>query len=173
MQRASFADMECPIARAAEEVGEGWSILILRNAFMGARTFQDFEERLGIATSTLTRRLGALCDQGLLARRRYQENPPRDEYVLTEKGLDFLPVLLSLAAWGNRWLAPGGAPIVPVDMQTGNPVDPIVIDRRTSRPLRPGHVGLTAGPGASKALRRDLAQPVMLGRRTTNEEKVR
>jgi DNA-binding HxlR family transcriptional regulator len=163
MQRASFADMECPIARATEEVGEGWSLLILRNAFLGARTFQEFEERLGIVASTLTRRLAALCERGLLVRRQYQSKPARDEYLLSEKGLDLLPVLMALAAWGNRWLAPGGAWIVPVDLESGAPIEPILVDRRTARPLRAGDVGLVAGPGASKELRRALAAPVALG----------
>jgi DNA-binding HxlR family transcriptional regulator len=169
MQRASFADMECPIARAAEEVGEGWSLLILRNAFLGARTFQEFEERLGIVASTLARRLAALCERGLLVRRQYQSKPARDEYVLSEKGLDLLPVLMALAAWGNRWLARDGAWLVPVDLESGAPIEPILVDRRTARPLRAGDIGLVAGPGASKELRRALRAPVALGSRAARE----
>lgn len=165
MQRASFADMECPIARATDEVGEGWSLLILRSAFLGARTFQEFEERLGIVSSTLARRLATLCERGLLVRRQYQSKPARDEYGLSEKALDLLPVLMALAAWGNRWLAPDGAWIVPVDLETGVPIEPVLVDRRTARPLRAGEVGLMAGPGASKELRRALAAPVAFGSR--------
>ena len=163
MQRASFAKMECPIARAIDVVGEGWILLVLREAFKGARTFADFQSRLGIAPNTLARRLSLLCEQGLLERERYQEHPPRDEYELTAKGLDLLPVLLALATWGNRWLAPNGAPIVPIDRVTGLRIDPVLVDERTAKPIRPGAVALGAGPGASKSLRAALREPLVLG----------
>jgi DNA-binding HxlR family transcriptional regulator len=164
MQRLSFATMECPIARALEEVGEGWSLLVLREAFKGARCFADFERRLGISPSTLVRRLTSLCDRGILARRTYQAHPPRDEYELTEKGMELLPVLLALGAWGNRWLAPKGELIVTFDAKTGASVDPVLVDRRTSKPIRAGGVGLRAGAGASKRLRAALKTPLVLGR---------
>src|SRR5579875_726707 len=89
MRRKSFGNMQCPIARSLERVGEWWSILILRDAFHGLTRFDQFEE-------------------GLLERRRYSERPPRDEYVLTEVGRDFRPVLWALLAWGNRHFAPEG-----------------------------------------------------------------
>jgi len=163
MERTSFADMPCAIARSLDQVGDGWSLLILRDALLGARKFQDFEERLAIPPNTLTRRLRTLCQRELLERRRYTQRPPRDEYTLTEKGRDLLPVLLVLAAWGNRWLAPDGPALVPVDVQTGRRVEPIVVDRKTLRLLGPGSVGLKAGPAASPLLRRALARPVVFG----------
>ena len=89
MQRKSFADMTCPIARSLEHVGEWWSMLILRDAFGGMTRFDEFQQSLGIAPNMLTRRLAALVEAGLLERRRYSERPPRDEYVLTERGRDF------------------------------------------------------------------------------------
>lgn len=157
--------MECPIANALDEVGDGWSLLLLRNAFLGFRFFAEFEGNLGIPASTLTRRLDALCKRGLLQRRRYETHPPRDEYVLTEKGLELLPVLLALAKWGSRWLAPPQGPaLVPVDTATGEPLDPVLVDARTKKELRPGHVALSAGPGASKRTRDGLAVPRVLGR---------
>ncbi len=106
MQRSSFASMECPIARAIDQLVDPWGVLVLQTAFAGARTFQDFEQRLGIPPTTLTRRLGLLCKHGILSRRRYQAHPPRDEYVLTDKGHDVRPIVLALADWGNRWLMP-------------------------------------------------------------------
>ncbi|WP_394840932.1 helix-turn-helix transcriptional regulator [Pendulispora brunnea] len=162
MQRTSFAEMECPIARAVDEIGEGWCLLVLREAFKGARCFAEFEERLGIPPSTLTRRLAGLCECGILQRRSYQSRPPRDEYELTEKGAELLPVLLLLGEWGNRWLAPGGALIVPVEPKTGARIEPVLVDRATSKPIRAGAVGLGAGPGASKQLRTSLRAPVRL-----------
>ena len=108
MQRKSFGKMQCPIARSLERVGEWWSMLILRDALHGLTRFDEFQKSLGIAPNMLTRRLNALVEAGLLERRRYSERPPRDEYVLTERGRDFRPVLLSLLAWGNRHFAPEG-----------------------------------------------------------------
>jgi DNA-binding HxlR family transcriptional regulator len=111
MQRKSFADMSCPIARSLEHVGEWWSMLILREAFGGTTRFDDFENALGIAPNMLTRRLAALVEAGLLERRRYSERPPRDEYVLTERGRDFRPVLAALVAFGRKhFAAPGWTP---------------------------------------------------------------
>src|ERR1700704_1369585 len=112
MQRKSFADMTCPIARSLEHVGEWWSMLILRDAFGGTTHFDDFHHSLGIAPNMLARRLAALVEAGLLERRRYSERPPRDEYVLTARGRDFRPVLWALLAWGNRHFAPEGPSVV-------------------------------------------------------------
>src|ERR1700738_5248251 len=102
MQRKSFGNMQCPIARGLDRVGEWWSILILRDAFNGLTRFDQFEKSLAIAPNMLTRRLGALVESGLLERRLYQERPPRYEYVLSERGRDFGPVLWTLLAWGNK-----------------------------------------------------------------------
>src|ERR1700736_5180257 len=105
MQRKSYGNMKCPIARSLDRVGEWWSILILRDAFYGLRRFDEFQKSLGVAPNILTRRLNRLVESGLLERRPYSEHPPRDEYVLTERGRDFRPVLLALLAWGNRHFA--------------------------------------------------------------------
>ena len=89
--------MPCPIARSLERVGEWWSILILRDAFAGMTRFDAFQKSLGIAPNMLTRRLTALVEAGLLQRRRYNEHPPRDEYLLTNRGRDFRPKTASFA----------------------------------------------------------------------------
>src|SRR3954465_5837715 len=111
MQRKSFADMTCPIARSLEHVGEWWSMLILRDAFGGTTRFDDFQRSLGIAPNMLARRLAALVDAGLLERRPYSERPPRDEYVLPERGRDFKPVLSALVVFGRKHFAPAGQPV--------------------------------------------------------------
>ena len=156
MQRKSFADLECNIARSVEQVGDGWSLMILRDALLGAKRFQDFETGLGAPPTTLTRRLHTLTEQGFFVRREYEAHPKREEYELTQKGLDFLPVLLALAAWGGRWLSPEGAPLEFVDPVTGAAIEPSLVDARTGRRLVAGKVGLRAGPGASPALRRAM-----------------
>lgn len=136
MQRTSFSGMSCPIALGLEHVGEWWSILILRDAFRGRTRFDEFRESLGVAPNILTRRLKALVAAGLLEKRRYCERPPRDEYVLTERGHDFRPVLFSLMAWGGKHFSPDGGPAAQlVDVATGLPADPVVVDRNTGRPL--------------------------------------
>lgn len=165
MQRKSFADLECGIARAIEEVGDAWTLMILRNALLGARRFQDFERQLAAPATTLTRRLQRLTERGFFVRRVYTTQPAREEYELTQKALDFLPVLLCLAGFGARWLSPGGAPLELVDAQSGTPIEPALIDRRSGRALEAGAIALRPGPGASAALRRALkSQSVVFGR---------
>ena len=164
MKRKSLADIECPIARSLDLVGDAWSLLILRDALLGATRFQEFQERLGMAPNTLARRLAALTEQGLLVRRTYERKPPRDRYELTAKGADMLPVLLTLSRWGNRWLSPNGPALECVDPATGSVLDPIVVDRRTLSPMSAGKVALRAGRGASRGLRRKLPGSIVFGR---------
>ncbi|GGF19490.1 transcriptional regulator [Aliidongia dinghuensis] len=157
--------MPCPIARSLERVGEWWSILILRDAFHGLTRFDQFQKSLDIAPNMLTRRLNALVESGLLERRRYSERPPRDEYVLTEMGRDFRPVLWSLLAYGNKHFAPEGASVVIVDRETGAEAEPVLVDRTTGRPLTEGSYRVTAGPAADESVRRRYAvkrEPAML-----------
>ena len=151
MQRKRFDAMQCPIARGLERVGEWWSILILRDAFRGLTRFEQFREDLGIAPNMLTRRLDALVASGLLERRRYSEHPPRDEYVLTERGRDFRPVLLTLMAWGNRHFPPDRLSVQIVDEASGAAVDPVLVDPKTGRRVDgPGYrlVSAPLGRGA-------------------------
>jgi DNA-binding HxlR family transcriptional regulator len=136
MQHKGFEHMRCPIARSLDRVGEWWSILILRDAFKGATRFDQFQKSLGIAPNMLTRRLTTLVESGLLERRLYSEKPPRYEYVLTDKGHDFRPVLWALIAWGNKHFPPEGETVAVVDAETGQEVDPVMIDSHSGRVLR-------------------------------------
>jgi DNA-binding HxlR family transcriptional regulator len=103
MRHASLsARVPCPIARSLEIVGEWWTLLIVRDALLGARRFDDFRAT-GIADNVLTARLKKLTDDGLLTRRAYQHGPTRYEYLLTERGLALAPVILALRTWGRRW----------------------------------------------------------------------
>ena len=146
--------MQCPIARSLERVGEWWSILILRDAFHGLSRFDEFQQSLGIAPNMLTRRLKALVEAGLLERRRYSERPPRDEYVLTQAGRDFRPVLWALLAWGNKHFAPEGPSVVIADSRTGEQADPVLVDRNSGRPLATPAFRSAAGPAADARTRR-------------------
>ena len=157
MQRKSFGDMPCPIARSLERVGEWWSILILRDAFHGLTRFDQFQKSLEIAPNMLTRRLNALVEAGLLERRRYSERPPRYEYLLTERGRDFRPVLWALLAWGNKHFAPDGKSVVIVDSATGVEADPVLVDRASGRALVEPEFRAAAGPAARESTRRRYA----------------
>ena len=154
MRRKSFGNMQCPIARSLERVGEWWSILILRDAFHGLTRFDEFQESLGIAPNMLARRLKALVEAGLLERRQYSERPPRNEYLLTQAGRDFRPVLWALLAWGNRHFAPEGPSVVIVDAQTGAEADPVLVDRNSGCPIVEPAFRSAAGPAADARTRR-------------------
>jgi DNA-binding HxlR family transcriptional regulator len=159
MQRKSFGDMPCPIARSLERVGEWWSILILRDALHGYTRFDEFQRSLGIAPNMLARRLNALVEAGLLERRRYSEHPPRDEYVPTARGRDFRPVLFALMAWGNRHFAPEGASVQLIDTKTGAAVEPILVDQANGRPIREPDYAMAPGPAAPARTQRRYADP--------------
>ena len=103
MRRSSFADMNCAVAQSLEQIGEWWTMLILRDALLGVRRFEDFQSRLGIARNILSARLDTLVGHGVLERRVYSERPVRHEYVLTEKGRALWPVMTALRQWGEEW----------------------------------------------------------------------
>ena len=105
MLKRSYDNQNCSVARTLEIVGERWTLLIIRDAFLGRSRFDEFQESLGIARNVLSDRLNRLVEEGILERRRYSERPPRDEYVLTEKGSDLRLALNGLRQWGDRYLS--------------------------------------------------------------------
>jgi DNA-binding HxlR family transcriptional regulator len=156
MKHKSFGKMQCPVARSLERVGEWWSMLIIRDALHGMTRFDQFEESLGIAPNMLTRRLGALVKAGVLEKHRYSDRPPRYEYVLTERGRDFQPVIVAMQAWGNKHFAPEGASVLLVHAKTGATADPVMVDRKTGRPLTGPEYVVAPGPAAGEGTRRKL-----------------
>ena len=148
MRHTSFQGQACPIARSLERVGEWWSILILRDASKGATRFEQFQKNLDIAPNTLTRRLNALVEAGLLERHQYSERPKRDEYLLTQAGRDFRPVLWALLAWGNKHFAPEGASVVVVDSETNQVADPVLVDRNSGAEMTVARFRSVPGPAA-------------------------
>src|SRR4029453_3360076 len=110
MQRTSFADMTCSIARTLDAAGEWWSPLIVRDVHLGITRFDDLRRDLGISRKVLSERLERLVDQGVLERRAYSQRPPRYEYLLTQKGRELVDVLLAMMAWGDRWTAGSAGP---------------------------------------------------------------
>jgi DNA-binding HxlR family transcriptional regulator len=138
----------CPIARSLEIAGDLWSVLIIRDALYGLTRFDEFQSSLKIAPNILTRRLKDLVAAGMLDRRPYQTKPVRHEYVLTDKGRAFRPVLWTLLAWGNEYLCPDGHLVDLVDPETNAKISPLVVDASTHRPLADG-VRVMPGPAAT------------------------
>jgi DNA-binding HxlR family transcriptional regulator len=106
----TYDDQNCSVARALEVLGDRWTLLVIRDAFLGVRRFDDFQRRLGVARNVLSDRLQRLTDEGLLERHRYQERPERFEYRLSEKGIDLWPAIVTLMKWGDRYYAPPAGP---------------------------------------------------------------
>ena len=134
------SEATCPIARSVAFVGDAWSLLILRDANLGFTRFDEFRKSLNIAPTILTRRLATLTEEGLLEKRRYSERPPREEYLLTAAGRDFLPVLFMIGAWGRKHRG-GGKLTRFVDAETGQEIQPVAVDAATgakigTRPIR-------------------------------------
>jgi DNA-binding HxlR family transcriptional regulator len=123
VKRSSVGHFNCSIARSLDVVGEWWTLLVLRDVFLGIRRFEAIQADLGIARNVLSDRLGTLVDHGVLTKRRYHEHPARYEYVLTEMGRDLLPVLAALMRWGDRWLSPDGPPMLIIHRTCGQPVE--------------------------------------------------
>jgi len=134
MDTEKYSTGACPIGRGLAKVGDAWSMLILRDAGLGLTRFDQFRASLGIAPNILARRLKALTDAGLLEKRPYRAHPPREEYVITAAGRDFLPVLQAIGAWGRRHNGEGQLSHM-VDGETGEPVDAVVVDRATGAPI--------------------------------------
>ena len=139
MRRTSFESMSCPVARAVDALGDSWNVLILREAFFGRSRFDEFIAELGIPSNTLTRRLQDLVDGGLLEKKLYNERPPRYQYVMTARGRDLRPVLLTLMAWGNKHAVPKQQPSRMIDTETGEPVELALVDARTGKAIGPQH----------------------------------
>jgi DNA-binding HxlR family transcriptional regulator len=147
MLKRDYEGQVCSVARALEVVGERWTLLIVRDAFLGLRRFDEFQENLGIARNVLTDRLNRLVEEGILERVRYSERPERFEYVLTRKGRDLQLALAGLRQWGDAYLSDK---------------PPRVLRRKSDRKqvvvgfvpkgtpvLRPDEVESVPGPGAA------------------------
>ncbi|MBG4308562.1 helix-turn-helix transcriptional regulator [Pseudomonas aeruginosa] len=157
MQRKTFADAECPIARSLERVGEWWSILIMRDALQGLRRFDEFSRSLDIAPNMLTRRLNALVEAGLLERQPYSQRPLRYQYVPTAQGEDFRVVLMAFVAWGNRHYAEEGQSVQLVERTSGRPVRSFMAALADGRTVPLEQCTVQAGPAASEEMRQRLA----------------
>lgn len=144
----------CSVARTLSVVGERWTMLIIRDAFLGTRRFDQFQSNLGVTRHRLSERLGKLVEAGVLVKVPYNDRPVRYEYRLTRKGLGLYPVLMSLARWGDEWMDKGeGAPLEYIHQACGQKTQPVMTCSACNEPLRPEEVTPTLGPAL-----RNLAQ---------------
>jgi DNA-binding HxlR family transcriptional regulator len=157
-QRTDTSAWPCSIARAVDALGDGWTLLLLREACLGVRRFDDFQQRLGIGRNILARRLQQLVEDGFFTKVAYTERPVRYEYRLTEKGRDVYPVLAAMAAWSDRWQAgPEGSPLQLHHATCGHDMHATVVCSECGEPLDVRDVRAAPGPGFRTALRRARA----------------
>jgi DNA-binding HxlR family transcriptional regulator len=147
------------IGHILDVIGEGWSILIIREAFLGARRFEEFQGRLGIARNILTDRLKKLCVNEILDRVPVKEGAKRHEYVLTRKGIDMMPMLVALTQWGDRWVfGENNEPVLFLERETGQPISSVKVFSTQGDVLRARDLKVVAGPGASPESRERLEE---------------
>jgi DNA-binding HxlR family transcriptional regulator len=155
--------VNCSIAAALGEIGERWSLLIIREAVMGSSRFDEFHENLGVARNILSDRLSALVRHGVLLRTPSPGNARIHHYRLTRKGQDILPVLAALMHWGDTWInQSAGAPIVLVDRRTGEPIRKVSISAQDGSTLVRSDIEILAGPGATTLMRDRLCAQAAL-----------
>ncbi len=136
------------------EVGEWWSLLIVRECTQGATRFEEFQSELGIARNVLTARLERLTELGILKRYPVEDRANTYGYRLTPKGEALYPVLVTLMQWGDRWLTPGGKPpLALIDAASGTPIEELAVRGRSDRPLSFRDVRFAPGPGATSTVR--------------------
>jgi len=150
MKRAPERE-NCAVAQALEILGDQWTLLVVREAFVGTRRFADFEAHLGISKNVLTQRLGHLVERGVLERVDAGQHGTRYEYALTPMGKDLATVMTALRQWGDRWvLGKGKEPLLVYDRRTGRPIPAVRIRGEDGVALRAQDIELRPGPGASK-----------------------
>ncbi len=153
MFRTRFDTMNCAIAQALDVIGDGWTFLIIRDAFLGIRRFSDFEQNLGIAKNVLSKRLQHLVDHNVLEKVEVNQRGSQYEYQLTAQGKDLYTVMTSLRQWSDKWiLGAGNEPLVIKDKRTGKAIPKVrVLDSQGKR-IPSACIEVVVGPGANASL---------------------
>ena len=152
VERKSFADMHCSVAQCLEVVGDWWTLLIVRDAFLGVSRFDELQERLGISRNILHQRLARLVEAGILEKVAYSEHPPRYDYRLTAKGRDLWPVLTTMRQWGDKHAAPNGPPLQVVHKDCGHVSEALLTCSVCGEQIGVRDVRAVSGPGDVDAL---------------------
>jgi DNA-binding HxlR family transcriptional regulator len=151
----AFARQDCPIARPLSFLGERWTLLVLREMFLGRRRFDEIQAELGVASNVLSARLATLVDEGVVERRRYSERPERFEYRPTDKGRDLLPVMLELIRWSDTHMPVKGGPLrESIHLDCGHAFHAVETCSHCGGEVNAGNVRTRVGPGAKPATRR-------------------
>jgi DNA-binding HxlR family transcriptional regulator len=147
----AFEEQNCAIARTLAFLGERWTVLVLREIFLGNRRFDGIQRRLGVATNVLSERLSSLQDEGIVERQPYGEHPNRFEYHLTERGRELHPVLLALMRWGNHHKSPAGPPLLVIHDDCDHETEAVQVCSHCGGELHTHNVHTEPGPGAKRA----------------------
>ena len=144
--------MHCSVAQCLEVVGEWWSMLIIRDAFLGVSRFDQFQQRLGISRNVLNQRLAHLVEAGVLVKVPYMDHPPRYDYRLTDKGRDLWPVLTTMRQWGDKYAAPDGPPLQVIHKECGHTLDAVMTCSACGERVGARDARAVMGPGAVEPL---------------------
>ncbi len=148
MKWDEIGDQPCSVARTLSVLGDRWTMLILRNAFMGIRRFDEFQRSLGVTRHVLSERLKRLVEYGILTKVPYVERQERFEYQLTDKGLDLYPIILTMVQWADKWMDMGlGKPIEFTHKTCGHKFSSKVVCSECNEPIDVKEVKVAAGPG--------------------------
>lgn len=158
----------CSVARTLSVVGDRWTLLVLRDCFLGTRRFEEFQKSIGMSRHRLTDRLNKLVENALLEKKPYQNNPPRSEYVLTQKGLDIYPVLVTLTGWGNKWMSDeDGIPLEYHHKGCDHKTQPVLSCDHCGEQLEARDVYVAPGPGIIEKFKRG-ERPVYIPKKLMN-----
>lgn len=163
--RTAFSEMNCSLARALDQVGDPWSMLLLRECLLGVERFEDFQQALGVARKVLADRLSKLVEHGLLDRVSLDPAGKRAAYRLTDKGFAIVPALVALMQWGDEWISPRGRAPACIAGPRGAALAPVQLRSTTGKPLDARQLTLVAGPGADPRTRAHLEACATLRRR--------
>src|SRR5262245_40965294 len=151
MRWDTLEDEQCSLARTVAVIGDRWSLLVLRECFLRTRRFEEFQSRLSITRHLLADRLKKFVKFGVLRRVKYQDRPVRYEYILTQRGLDLYPIVMSIVHWGDTHMVDErGRPLLHQHKNCGKDFDPVMVCSECGEPLNAKQVHTPPGPGAPK-----------------------
>ncbi len=165
MTRTRLTDVACSIARATDLFADAWTALIMRDVLVGITRFDDIAEDLEISRKVLTVRLARLVEEGVLSRERYQQRPPREHYVPTEKGKELFPVLLALMNWGDRWYSNEGPPVRIQHLDCGSTTTAVTTCAHCQQMLTIDNTTQMPGPGGKLGPGTSVIGPLLASRR--------
>jgi len=147
MRWDELEQQSCSVARTLAVIGDRWTLMILRDCFLGVRRFDEFEQHLGITRHVLSDRLRKLVEYDVLKKVAYQQRPLREEYRLTERGLDLHSIVLALVSWGDKHMADErGAPLLHRHKTCGHIMHPVTVCSECSEPIAARDIEVEIGP---------------------------